>query len=165
MGARRHKGLFVALAAAAAAAALIAACARVTPGGVSSPSPLPSRALRPSELTYKANLVERLPEAPQLIFFGGSRSERFDPSYARRVTGLPAFHFSATNARPEAAWAIANWLLERNILLQGLGPRPVTEYRLLVTRTQMRTLQWILLGALPGGILLFGGLVWLVRRR
>ena len=112
MGARRHKVLFVVLAAAAAAAALTAACGRVAPGAVS--SPLPVRALRPSELTYKADLVEGLPEPPQLIFFGGSRSERFDPSYARRVTGLPAFNFSATNARPEAAWAIANWLLARS---------------------------------------------------
>ena len=59
----------------------------------------------------------------------------------------------------------ANWLLERNVLLQGLGPRPVSFYRLLVNRTQMQTLQWILLGALPGGILLFGSIVWLVRRR
>ena len=59
----------------------------------------------------------------------------------------------------------ANWLLERNVLLQGLGPRPVTFYRLLVSKTQMQTLQWILLGALPGGILLFGSIVWLVRRR
>ena len=33
---------------------------------------------------------------------------------ARKVTGLPAFNFSATNARPEAAWAIANWLLARS---------------------------------------------------
>ena len=58
-----------------------------------------------------------------------------------------------------------NWLLERNVLLQGLGPRPVAFYRLLVSKTQMQTLQWILLGALPGGILLFGSIVWLVRRR
>ena len=113
MGTRRHTGLVVALAAVAAAAVLgAAACGRSAPGEVS--SPLPVRALRPSELTYKADLLESLPEPPQLIFFGGSRSERFDPSYARKVTGLPTFNFSATNARPEAAWAIANWLLARS---------------------------------------------------
>jgi len=59
----------------------------------------------------------------------------------------------------------ANWLLERPALLQGIGPRPVTEFRLLMTQTQRREVRWLLLGALPGVVLLFGGLVWLVRRK
>lgn len=58
----------------------------------------------------------------------------------------------------------ANWLLDRTMLLEGIGPRPVTEYRLMMTKSQLQTLQWILLAAIPGGILLFGGLVWLRRR-
>jgi ABC-type uncharacterized transport system involved in gliding motility, auxiliary component len=58
-----------------------------------------------------------------------------------------------------------NWLGERNFLLEGVGPKPVTEFRLVVTQSKMRTLQWILLGAVPGGILLFGGVIWLVRRK
>jgi len=29
----------------------------------------------------------------------------------------------------------ANWLLDRTALLKGIGPRPVTEFRLLMTRT------------------------------
>ncbi len=70
---------------------------------------------------------------------------------------------SAAN-RDFASYAV-NWLLERNVLLQGLGPRPVTEYRLIIARKQMQTMQCILLGAMPGGILLLGGLVWLRRRR
>jgi hypothetical protein len=59
----------------------------------------------------------------------------------------------------------ANWLLDRATLLKGIGPRPVTEFRLLMTRTQQREVRWLLLGALPGVVLLFGCLVWLARRK
>ena len=41
----------------------------------------------------------------------------------------------------------------------------MTEYRLLLTQTQRRAVSWLLLGALPGAVLLLGGLVWLVRRK
>jgi ABC-2 type transport system permease protein len=58
----------------------------------------------------------------------------------------------------------ANWLLDRTTLLQ-IGPRPVTEFRLLMTRTQQHNVRWLLLGALPGAVLLFGCLVWLTRRK
>jgi ABC-type uncharacterized transport system involved in gliding motility auxiliary subunit len=61
--------------------------------------------------------------------------------------------------------AAVNWLLDRPALLQGIGPRPVTEFRLQMTQTQRREVRWLLLGALPGAVLLFGGLVWLVRRK
>jgi hypothetical protein len=58
-----------------------------------------------------------------------------------------------------------NWLLDRTTLLAGIGPRPVTEFRLLMTQKQQQNVRWLLLGALPGGILLLGGMVWLVRRK
>jgi ABC-type uncharacterized transport system involved in gliding motility auxiliary subunit len=58
-----------------------------------------------------------------------------------------------------------NWLMDRQELLAGIGPRPVTEFRLLLTRQQQQQLNWLLLGALPGGVLVFGWLVWLVRRK
>ena len=58
-----------------------------------------------------------------------------------------------------------NWLLDRTTLLKGIGPRPVTEFRLLMTRTQQREVRWLLLGALPGAVLLLGCLVWLARRK
>ncbi len=57
-----------------------------------------------------------------------------------------------------------NWLLERTQLMQGLGPRPVAEFRLAMTKSQLRRLRWILLAAMPGAVLLLGGLVWLRRR-
>jgi hypothetical protein len=66
--------------------------------------------------------------------------------------------------RDFAGYAV-NWLLARPTLLEGIGPRPVVEFRLLMTREQQRKVRWLLLGALPGGVLLVGGLVWLRRRK
>jgi hypothetical protein len=39
------------------------------------------------------------------------------------------------------------------------------DFRLQITRHQERQLSWLLLAALPGAVLVFGWLVWLVRRR
>ncbi len=64
--------------------------------------------------------------------------------------------------RDFAGYAV-NWLVERTQFLEGVGPRPVEEYRIALTVSQVTTIQWLLLGGLPGGILLFGGLVWLRR--
>ena len=58
-----------------------------------------------------------------------------------------------------------NWLCDREQLLNGIGPRPVTEYRLALSQYQMKQIRWLLLGALPGGVLILGWLVWLVRRK
>jgi hypothetical protein len=66
--------------------------------------------------------------------------------------------------RDFAGYAV-NWLLDRPTLLEGIGPRPVTEFRLIMTRAQQRNARWLLLGALPGGILMLGGLAWLRRRK
>jgi hypothetical protein len=61
--------------------------------------------------------------------------------------------------------AAVNWLCDRPSLVAGIGPRPVTNFRLHITRHQQRQLSWLLLGALPGGVLFIGWLVWLVRRK
>lgn len=61
--------------------------------------------------------------------------------------------------------ACINWLCDRPQLIEGIGPRPVTEFRLQITQQQQQQLRWLLLGALPGGVLFFGWLVWLVRRK
>ena len=58
-----------------------------------------------------------------------------------------------------------NWLCDRPLLLAGIGPRPVTELRLQITHHQRQQLDWLLLGALPGAVLVIGWLVWLVRRK
>jgi ABC-type uncharacterized transport system involved in gliding motility auxiliary subunit len=58
-----------------------------------------------------------------------------------------------------------NWLCDRPLLLAGIGPRPVTDFRLDVSKHQERQLTWLLLGVLPGAVLAVGWLVWMVRRR
>jgi hypothetical protein len=68
-------------------------------------------------------------------------------------------------ANRDFAAAAVNWLLERSHLLAGVGPRPMMEYRIVMTKAQLHQAQWVLLGALPGGVLVLGGLVWLRRRR
>jgi hypothetical protein len=68
-------------------------------------------------------------------------------------------------ANADFAGYAANWLLDRTTLLHGIGPRPVMEFRLLMTRAQRSEVRWLLLGALPGAVLLFGCLVWLARRK
>ena len=57
--------------------------------------------------TVKVDLVERLPEPPELVIFGGSRAQRFEPSVAEKLTGLPAFNFAVQNSRPEDAYAMS----------------------------------------------------------
>ena len=69
---------------------------------------------------------------------------------------------SAAN-RDFASHAI-NWLTDRTQLMAGLGPRPVKEFKLFMTRSQLGSARWLLLGGLPGAILLIGGLVWFSRR-
>ena len=61
--------------------------------------------------------------------------------------------------------AAVNWLVDRPQLVAGIGPRSITEFRLLLTDHQQQQLRWLLLGALPGGVLFLGWLVWLVRRQ
>lgn len=68
-------------------------------------------------------------------------------------------------ANRDFASCAVNWLLDRPQLVEGVGPRPVDEYRVIMTKTQLQSTQWILLAGMPGGVLLLGGLVWLRRRR
>jgi len=66
--------------------------------------------------------------------------------------------------RDFAGFAV-NWLLDQPQLLQGLEPRPITEYRLTMSSTQLQSAEWLLLVGMPGSVLAFGSLVWLRRRR
>ncbi len=66
--------------------------------------------------------------------------------------------------REFADYAI-NWLLNRAQLLEGIGRRPVKEYRIIMTNSQLQSAEWILLAGLPGGVLILGSAVWLRRRK
>ncbi len=92
------------------AAARAAASARAVSG-----PPYPSALIVKSEMRLKANLVRgKLSKPPRLVFFGGSRSQRFDPAFARKRTGLSAVNLSLSCAKPEVAWAYVNWLYKRS---------------------------------------------------
>jgi len=58
-----------------------------------------------------------------------------------------------------------NWLLDRPQFTAGIGPKPFVEFRVVLTEKQMGNLSWLLLGAVPGSVLLFGVLVWWRRRK
>ncbi|MBN2204003.1 MAG: hypothetical protein JW767_03170 [Thermoleophilia bacterium] len=62
---------------------------------------------------YKLGLVEALDEPPELVVMGGSRAQRFEPSYIRELTGLGAFNFAVQNNRPEDAYAMSRTLFDR----------------------------------------------------
>jgi hypothetical protein len=68
-------------------------------------------------------------------------------------------------ANREFGGLAVNWLLARNELLAGLGPRPIKEYRLTMTQTDLRRLSYTLLLGLPAGVLGLGGLVWFRRQK
>lgn len=70
----------------------------------------------------------------------------------------------STVANRDFATLAFYWLLDRPSLMGGIGPRPVQEYRLNLTRAQMAVINSVLLAGLPGAVLLLGGLVWLRRR-
>jgi hypothetical protein len=67
-------------------------------------------------------------------------------------------------ANRDFAILAARWLLDQSQSMGGVPPRRVMEYRVRLTRAQEKNIGWIFLGAMPGGILLIGGLVWLRRR-
>lgn len=70
----------------------------------------------------------------------------------------------ATAANADFATLALNWLLNRDVFLTDIPPRAITEYTLNITEHQMRTLQWIFLGAAPTAAMLIGVIVWLRRR-
>jgi ABC-type uncharacterized transport system involved in gliding motility auxiliary subunit len=80
-------------------------------------------------------------------------------------SSMLANRFMIAPGNEEFARQSVNWLLDRSFLLSAIGPRSFTEYRLAVTKSQMTVLQWIMLGAMPGGVFVFGLLVWLRRQR
>lgn len=107
----RYRATVVVAVAALAAAALALMASRAV---AATYPPYPSKLVVKSELRFKANLIrDNLRGAPQLVFFGGSRSQRFDPAFARKRTGLSAVNIAHSCARPEAAWGYLNWFYKR----------------------------------------------------
>ncbi len=73
----------------------------------------PSRALdvtRLSDRVRKLNMLNQLTYKPTLYFFGGSRSLRIPPSFARRYAGIKAFNFAVQEATTEDYWAVTHYI-------------------------------------------------------
>jgi hypothetical protein len=96
----------LAVACAAAAASLVAANPAVAAHYGSAVSPSYDR-------VYKVGLLERLSSPPELVIFGGSRAQRFEPSFAEKLTGLPTFNFAVQNSRPEDVYAMSRLMFWR----------------------------------------------------
>ena len=99
---------------------------------------------------------------------GGLRGVSADRGATRLVVAGDSV-FMANNAIEQVANRqfanlTINWLLARNELLGELGPRPIKEYRLIVTKSQMNNLRWGLLAGMPGAVLMLGGIVRFRRR-
>ena len=56
-----------------------------------------------------------------------------------------------------------NWLVDRPRLI-GIAPRLLHDHSFIMSDSQMRSVQWILLAGVPGAILAFGLLVWFRRQ-
>lgn len=74
-------------------------------------------------------------------------------------------HFIDAAANRDFINYAVNWLVDRQQLVAGIEPRPVQEYRILLTQNQQRQLFWLLLAGLPGAVLAVGWCVWFVRRK
>jgi hypothetical protein len=58
-----------------------------------------------------------------------------------------------------------NWLLNRDQLLDGIGPKAIQEFKITMSEPELRRVRLLLLCGLPGSVLLLGALVWFKRRR
>ena len=117
--------LLVAALVAAGAAGGGGAAASPTQLTESSPSPSTSASSTPSwrltsyrragfDKSFKADLLDELPAAPELVVFGGSRATRFEPSYFASLTGLSSFNAAVQCFRPEDAWAFSSYLYAKS---------------------------------------------------
>ena len=67
-------------------------------------------------------------------------------------------------ANRDLARLAVNWLVNREVLLEAIGARPIKEFTLAMTHSEMRTIRWLLVAVMPGGVLFLGFLVWARRR-
>ena len=67
-------------------------------------------------------------------------------------------------ANSDFANQIVNWLVNRDALLNEIGPSPLSEYQILLTEPQMKQVRWLFLGAIPGVAVVLGFFVWIRRR-
>lgn len=136
----------------------------------------PASALHVDELAFSSPLSFSLgsPSRPQSFPLAAAMVANAIPGVVQQgvtrivVTGDSIFlanrQIESAANRDFASYAV-NWLLERNELLGGEGPKQMNQYRLLMTNSQLERARWTLLLGMPGSALLLGFLVWFRRRR
>ncbi len=67
-------------------------------------------------------------------------------------------------ANRDLARNCVNWLVSHDVWLEGIGPRPMDEYRLSLSGGELRAIRWTLLAGLPGAALTLGMMTRLRRR-
>ncbi len=73
-------------------------------------------------------------------------------------------NFLQNDANREFGAATANWLVSQSVLLSGIPPRALQNYKLMMTQSQLRSVQLVLMAGMPSVVLVMGLLVWLRRR-
>jgi hypothetical protein len=68
-------------------------------------------------------------------------------------------------ANRDFASLTVNWLLDRSQFVGPLGPRPIKEYKLHLTPSQLASVRWLFMLGMPGAVLLIGLVVSLRRRK
>ncbi len=120
---------------------------------------LATRPQVPAQRFPLAVAVEKKPVPGTVVTRGGTRIIVVGDSFFLANEPMKLF------ANRDFAYYAVNWLLDRPQVTEGIGPKPVNDFRVMLTESQMTRLRWLLLAALPGGILLFGVLVWWRRRK
>jgi hypothetical protein len=91
-----------------------------------------------------------------------------DRGAARLVVVGDSYFLANTVMQVEAnrdfARGAVNWLVNRDVLVQGIGARSVKEYRITMSESELTRVRWLFLAGFPGGVLFIGFLVWLRRR-
>lgn len=124
----------------------------------------PDRAPRPDPLRDRQGPIP-LAVAVERGSIAGVMADRYSTRMV--VVGESVFLGNETILKA-ANWEFAslavNWLLDRPEHLAGIAPRPIREYQIELTRSQLNRVAWLLLAGMPGGVLGFGLLVWMRRR-
>ena len=64
-----------------------------------------------SDRTIKADAIDALDQAPELVVLGSSRSMRYEPEYLKQKTGLRTFNAGVNGIGGTAdAWAMTNYI-------------------------------------------------------
>ena len=144
------------------------------------------RALRPAARSDETKVEELLLTSPETLLTDMRTVDRTPKGSQSLMVavekGVPALQRGSTRlvvigdsllwgnkgidalANRHLAASVANWLVSQNILLTDIPARPISNYRVVMTQGQLRTVQGMLLLGMPAGVLLVGVLVWLRRR-